>query len=265
MKKIITTAVCVVTVLSFAGCAQQGAKLENIDPKNVLPIDQVNMNDYNNNLTGLEDYFIKLGYIPAATTPTEMMYKVIGAIDGDRYIFNFNNSGVVMELYEYEPDNLNDDAKRVLGEIKENGSFHVFGKENIDAGVTYEATLSDNGMYMMIYTDNNNGEDHVLQKKTVIEAFKGFHKDSSKRDSSDKDTKKDESKTEESKAEESKADDSKSEESKAEESKTEESKTEESKSDESKSEESKAEESKSDESKSEESKAEESKTEESAA
>ena len=234
MRKAIAAAVCVLTVLSAAGCAQQGVQLENVDTNNVLTTDQVNMKDYQNNLAGLEEYLVKLQYIPDKTEPTKMMYSVIGAVAGDRYIFNVNNSGVLIELYEYEPDKLNEDAKRVLNEVKENGAFHVFGIESIDGNVTYPATLSDNEKYLMIYTDNNNSEDNQNQKKRVTEAVKAFE-GSTVKEASGSDT----SKTEESKAESSKAETSAKEASKAETSKTETSKTEASKTEESKPEESK--------------------------
>lgn len=218
MKKVIIAAVCALTVFSFAGCAQQGSKLENVDTNSVLTTDKVNMKDYENNLGGLEDYLIKLQYIPANTEKTKMMYSVIGAVAGDRYIFNVNNSGVLVELYEYEPDHLNKDAKRILGEVRETGAFHVFGNESIDGNVTYPATLSDNEKYLMIYTDNKDSAENQTQKKLVIEAVKAFEGSPVKQASGSDTSKTEASKKEESKAEESKTQDSKTNESKPEES-----------------------------------------------
>lgn len=177
MKKTIIAALCAVTVLSFTGCAQPGSQFENIETKNVLSTEDVKQSDFTNDLDGLEKYFIKLRYIPEKTGPTEMLYKVIGAKDGDRYIFNVNGTNVAMELYEYDTDDLNEDAKRVLGEIKETGSFHVFKDKSIDGDNTYKAVISDNGKYMMIYNDPSKETQNITQKNVVEAAFKNFYKD----------------------------------------------------------------------------------------
>lgn len=175
MKKIFFTIICTLMVISLVGCAQAGAQLENIDTTKDVNTDSVNVSDYENNLEGLEKYLTELNYIPAKAEATEMMYRVIGAIDGDRYIFNVNNSTITIELYEYDPDNLNDDAKRVLGEIKENGEFHVFEDKSIDNNATYPGIISDNGKYMMIYKDSSDSEANTEHKKSAEEAFKSFH------------------------------------------------------------------------------------------
>ncbi len=177
MKKRIITALCAVTIMSFAGCAQQGVQFENIDTKDVISTNDVKQSDFTNDLDGLEKYFIKLRYIPEKTEPTEMLYKVIGAKDGDRYIFNVNGTNVAMELYEYDTDNLNEDAKRVLDEIKETGKFHVFKNKDIDGDNTYPAVISDNGKYMMIYNDPSKETQNITQKNVVELTFKSYYKD----------------------------------------------------------------------------------------
>ena len=214
MKKTAVLAVCALTAFAFAGCAQQGNKLENVDTTKVLAPSEVNMSEFKNNLEGLEGYFVKLNYIPANTTPTEMLSSIIGAVDGDRYIFSVNNSAVTVELYEYEPDKLDKEATRVLGEVKETGSFHVFGDKSIDGDATYQATLSDNEKYLMIYNDNSNSDTNQAHKKVVIDTFKAFYSTTPTETSTTQESKTEESKTEESKTEESKSE-SKTEESKA--------------------------------------------------
>ena len=177
MRKKIIAALCAVSIMSFAGCVQQGAKFENIDTKDIVSTSDVKQSDFKNDLEGLENYFIKLKYIPEKTEPTEMLYKVIGAKDGDRYIFNVNGTNVAIELYEYDTDNLNEDAQRVLDEIKETGKFHVFKDKSIDGDNTYPAIISDNGKYMMIYNDPSKETQNITQKNTVEAAFKSFYKD----------------------------------------------------------------------------------------
>lgn len=176
MKKIILAFMCFVLALAISGCAASGNQLENIDTAQSPEADSVSLNDYkkNKDLEGLEKYFIALNYIPKETTPTKMLASVIGAEFGDKYVFTVNNSGVVMELYEFNPKKLDENAHRVIGEIKETGEFHVFGNESIDGSTTYKATLSDDDRFMMIYTDTSTVDANVNRTADVLEAFKSF-------------------------------------------------------------------------------------------
>ena len=204
MKKIIPFVICAALAFSLTGCAtQSGPQLESIQASASQPESSsqdsntsttddtskeestpktVNAADYQDNLEGLEKYFVDMGYIPEKSEPTEMMYSVIGAVDGDRYNFVVNSTAIYLELYEYNPDDLkNKDSKnykegnRVINEVKKDGKFYVFDNNDGD-NVAYEATLSDNGKYLMIYTDNSTDEGNVQRKADVIKALKEFHK-----------------------------------------------------------------------------------------
>ena len=209
MKKIIPFVICAAMAISLTGCAtQSGPQLESVQApasqvesstqdSNTSNTDdtskddtskeestekKINAADYDNNLNGLEKYFVDMGYIPEKTEPTEMMYGVIGAIDGDRYNFIVNSTAIYLELYEYNPDDLKDEksqnykeANRVINEVKKDGKFYVFDNNGSD-NVAYEATLSDNGKYLMIYTDTSTDAGNVQRKNDVITALKEFHK-----------------------------------------------------------------------------------------
>ncbi len=174
MKKILIAAVNAAIVLSMAGCMPNNAEqLENLSTADAPKADTVKSENYENNLSGLEKYFMKLQYIPENTEPTEMVYGIIGAVDGDRYIFNVNSSRVIMELYEYEPDQLGDEGKRVISEVQKTGKFHVFEKSS-DNDRTYDAYLSDNNKYLMIYTDSSESIDNIERKDNAIALLKSF-------------------------------------------------------------------------------------------
>lgn len=176
MKKIILLVICAVMTFSFAGCfGTGGTKLESVQTDEAPDAKEINADDYENNLKGLEEYFIALGYIPEKADATEMMYKVIGAVDGDRYNFTVNSSAVYVELYEYDPDNLGEEGQRVISEVKKDGKFYVFDNDGND-NIAYEATLSDNGKFLMIYTDNSTEEANVQRKADAQKALKSFHK-----------------------------------------------------------------------------------------
>ena len=180
MKKIVIAAVCALTALSLAGCSGNQVQLENVDTTKTLSPDQIKNgdSDFSNDLQGLEDYFKKLGYIPHKTKGDDkMMANVIGAKSGRRYVFNVNNSAVAVELYEYDPDNLNADAKRVLEQIQKSdkNEFKVFADERINEGRSYQATVSENGKFLMIYNDGSADQKNVSQKKLAENALVSFH------------------------------------------------------------------------------------------
>ena len=204
MKKIIPFVICAAMALALTGCAaQSGPQLESVQAsatesntssqnsdtsktddtsKEESTPKKVNPADYDNNLDGLEKYFVDIGYIPEKSKPTKMMYGVIGAIDGDRYNFVVNSTAIYLELYEYNPDDLKDEksenykeGNRVINEVKKDGKFYVFDNNGGD-NVAYEATLSDNGKYLMIYTDNSTDAGNVQRKADVKKALKEFHK-----------------------------------------------------------------------------------------
>lgn len=175
MKKVILAVLCAVVIFTLSGCFNSGAQYENIDTAQSVDTDSISQKDYKNELDGLVSYFKALHYLPQNTTPTEMLSEVIGAKKGCRYIFTVNGSQTVVELYEYDTAALDDNAKRVIGEIKENGSFHLFNKEGVDMDTTYTAYLSDSDKYMMIYTDNSSNNDNVIQAKSAQKALKYFY------------------------------------------------------------------------------------------
>ena len=101
--------------------------------------------------------------------PVDMAADFIGAVAGVQYRFSYEGSNnVTVELYEYDLDNLNDEAQAVLDSVKANGTFTVIGQEVTDA------YLSDSGKYLMIYKDTQTNEQNELHKQEIVEQFQGF-------------------------------------------------------------------------------------------
>ena len=182
MKKIILAVLCALTVFSLSGCFASGNKLENLDTAQAVDMDSISQADYKNDLDGLVGYLKALQYLPKDTQPVDMLAEVIGAKKGYRYIFTVNGSQTVTELYEFDTAALDANAQRVIGEIKENGSFHLFNKEGVDTDTTYTAYLSDNGKYMMLYTDNSSNNDNVIRTKSIQKVLKDFYATEPKKD-----------------------------------------------------------------------------------
>ena len=79
----------------------------------------------------------------------------------------------VIELYEFDLNKLNDTAKSVIDSVKNDGTF-----ENAMGETVEDVYLSENGKFLMIYSDKSSdkkSEDHIETKNKVIKAFKEFH------------------------------------------------------------------------------------------
>lgn len=99
----------------------------------------------------------------------QMSFKEIGALDGYRCQFKFNSSTVQVELYSFDPDDLDEKGQVCISSVKENGSFEVLGNE-------VKAVLHPSGKYLMIYTDQNAEKNdlNMAQQKWAEELFLGF-------------------------------------------------------------------------------------------
>ncbi len=122
--------------------------------------------EFADDIDGLCDYLTANKAVTGE--PTEMAYETIGATAGYRYRFSFGASTVQVEVYEFDLENLGEEASRVLDSVKEKGIFQMLDKE-------VAATLSDSGKYMMIYTDASKEEQNAQQKERVEKLFKGFY------------------------------------------------------------------------------------------
>lgn len=168
MKKLLPIILCAAIVFSVSGCVSRGTPLTELQTDNIPKADSVKIDDYKDNLDGLESYLKKRAFLPDIDG-TEMSYDMIGAKAGHRYMFTLNGSQVTAEFYEYDLKNLNSEAKTTIESVKKEGKFELLG-------ITTEATLSDNGKYLMIYTDNSGEELNTTRKADVLKAFKGYKK-----------------------------------------------------------------------------------------
>ena len=123
--------------------------------------------DVDDSLTGLCTFLAQNGGVDG--DPVDMAADFIGAKSGVQYRFSYEGSNnVTVELYEFDLDNLSDEAQAVLNSVQQNGSFTVIGQEVTDA------YLSESGKYMMIYRDTQTNEKNELHKKEIVELFQGF-------------------------------------------------------------------------------------------
>lgn len=146
-------------VVLFAGCSNNKSTNEDVSiPDASQEITDAN---YEDNIAGLQAFMKDRSYIKG--DPKTMSASFIGAKEGYRYDF----SGIITELYEFDLSSLDSTARGILDSVKENGYFVILDEE-------VNAVISDNGKYLMIYTDNSNRENKDERKNTVEQGFKSF-------------------------------------------------------------------------------------------
>lgn len=185
MKRFIAAVSCAgLIAVSAAGCGYQDAldsaskatETTAADATSETTADATSapVADYEDNLDGLYNYFVDLGYISKDNSVTDMDVALIGAKQGKKYAVSGN---LTIELYEYDTDNLNDTANEIISSVKENGKFTILDLSPV------KAYLSDSGKYLMIYSDTSikdenpdTSADAYIRRQNVIDDFTSFKK-----------------------------------------------------------------------------------------
>lgn len=192
MKRFFAALLCAGLIVAFsAGCgykdalSKQNTATQATDSTGSLATtDEIKAENFADNLEGLSNYFVKLGYITEKdgkideSTVTVMDASLVGAKEGKKYATSYGGKAITIELYEYDLTNLsklNDTAKAVIESVKNSGEFTILDLPSV------KAYLSNNGRYIMVYTDasiddaNPDKEsDNYKHREEVIKNFKSF-------------------------------------------------------------------------------------------
>lgn len=190
MKRFIAAILCVGLIAAVsAGCAYKDALSKDNTATtrateatgSVATVDEIDAKNFSDNLQGLSEYFAKKEYITTKdgkideSTVTVMDASLIGAKEGKKYATSYGGKAITIELYEYDLKNLNDTAKTVIESVKNSGEFTILDLPPV------KAYLSNNGRYIMVYTDasiddaNPDKEsDNYKHREEVIKNFKSF-------------------------------------------------------------------------------------------
>lgn len=162
-------------------------------------------------LKELKDAMVDEGFIPdkkdsvveTGMTPVEQEgtdgkkneyggYLVVGAVEGVRYSFKYNESDVNLELYRFDKDKANDTTEKVIGDVKSTGKFTIGEGDNKEE---IEATLSGDETFLLIYQDESTDKKNQDKKADAEKFVKEYKVDSEKSSQDDKksDTKETES------------------------------------------------------------------------
>lgn len=193
MKRFFAAILCIGIIAAVStGCAYKDAlSKENTTTTqatdatgSLATVDETENKNYSDNLEGLSNYFADKGYITTKdgkideSTVTVMDASLIGAKEGKKYATSYGGKAITIELYEYDLTNLseiNDTAKTVIESVKNNGEFTILDLPSV------KAYLSNNGRYIMIYTDASiddkkpdENSDNYKHREEVIKNFKSF-------------------------------------------------------------------------------------------
>lgn len=132
---------------------------------------------YGNDLDGLVDYFVAKEYLGSKDGSIKMDASAIGAKEGKKFAAKYAGSNIIIELYSYDTKKTNSTADEIVKSVKDNGTFSIYGLPDVTA------YLSDNGNYLMIYTDTaidktnpDKNSDNYKHREQVIKDFKAFKK-----------------------------------------------------------------------------------------
>ncbi len=138
------------------------------------------MKDYKDTFDDLCKYLSANGYINALEENkdksfNDMKYELVGASNGKKFICTMQGANnVTVELYDFSKPASPDE---VYNNVKNNGKFSILGLDEVNA------YLSDNGKYMMVYTDASvnwkepdKNADNYKRFEEILKAFKEFHK-----------------------------------------------------------------------------------------
>lgn len=180
MKRLIISAVAVLMIaLTFASCYDPYAGIKDKSKKPTAATQsstkkkdetkkkKVSDEKYEDNLNGLRDFMKDSGYIKVEdNNVTKMQADLIGAKKGNKYV----DGDIRVELYEYDLEKENKKRDETIESVKNNGTFKLYSEE-------IPAYLSDNGKYLMVYTNpaaDDKNSDAYKTKQNAIKAFKGF-------------------------------------------------------------------------------------------
>lgn len=122
------------------------------------------VNKYDDNLKGLCKYLKDKNCVFDLADAITSSASLIGADEGYKFVYNFEDGLVDVEVYSYS-DRDNQWYKQAQAEGK------ITISEKVD-NTTFEAILSENGKYMMVYHDSKNRED---RKEAVVDVFNSFY------------------------------------------------------------------------------------------
>ena len=150
MKRLLAIILAAVLMLSLTACGAASNAIKHATSDEAAK--EIKPDKFSKDFQGLQDYLLEKGYIYGKdgadnSLKSDIYYDIIGAKDGVRYTFIDGRSFV--EFYDYSGE-LNDTAKKIIEDIKDDGKFQTV--ENL---YNLTGVLSGSGKYVLAYNPSN--------------------------------------------------------------------------------------------------------------
>lgn len=130
-------------------------------------MENIDADSYEANIDGLCKYFEDKGFVNKESKK-DMYADVIGAKAGYKYEATINGANYIIELYEFDPENLDSHGSSTVSAVKSQGHYIMLENQ-------INAMMSDNGKYMMSYGDVSEDDANKQRKEEILKAFNEFH------------------------------------------------------------------------------------------
>ena len=163
IRKLAALLLAVVLCASLAACAAPQASVETLETSSTTEDGEPITTEKDP-----ADFEMASGLVVGERV--QMSYDVIGAANGYKYTYQYNDSSVQLELYEFPTENIPEAAQTVIDSVRERGSFEILDN-------TVPAQLSESGRFMIIYTDakaESGDEVSVAHRDHVTACFTAF-------------------------------------------------------------------------------------------
>lgn len=171
MKKrvlLVIAAMSLLVAVGLTGCGGTNVADPNAaSATSTAPVTSMAMSDVKeDNLNGMLTYLKGNGIIKEATK--EMKAEMIGAVAGTMVETIYGDKTAFVEIYEFDLNNLNDKAKDVIANVKDNSKFiSMDGEAN--------AAMSNNGKFIMIYKDQFTDDTNKAIQERGLSLFRDFN------------------------------------------------------------------------------------------
>ena len=167
VKKILALLIALVLALSLTACGV--GSVSTVSSTGTLTITEGKADpaasDYANDIDGFIAYLKDCELI--AGEATDMSADFIGAVKGKQFCFTLADATVVVELYEYDLNNLSEKAVSNLESVKTAGKLDILGK-------AINAKINTEGKFVLIYSIDKTGEAFDSYKVDLEKNFTEF-------------------------------------------------------------------------------------------
>lgn len=166
IKKIIAIVLALTLALSLTAC---GGTTSTVSSSGTLTVTEGKADpaaaDFSNDIDGLVSYLKECELITGEAT--DMSADFIGAVKGKQFCFTYVDGTVTVELYEYDLENLSENAKSYLESVKTAKKLDILGK-------AVPAEINAEGKFVMIVSIDKTGETFDAYKADLVKNFTEF-------------------------------------------------------------------------------------------